>query len=295
MSKVDPNISPFKQFLPDEQTHPVVINSPHSGAYYPASFLKASRLGNLAIRRSEDFAVDQMVKHASDHGMPVMTATYPRAFLDLNREPYELDQAMFDDDLPDFANQRSIRVSGGLGTVPRVVAEGEPIYRDRMPVSDAIDRINAIYRPYHTALQYLLARTHVTFDTAVLLDFHSMPSSSIAAERGRRADIVLGDRYSTSCDPSVLLHAKSILVDLGYDVSINKPYAGGFITEHYGRPQNGLHALQIEINRGLYMDETRIQKAPEFDDLVENMSRFFGRFAELDFDSLSGTLPLAAE
>ncbi len=295
MTDKNANPEPFLQLLPKEQLMPVVVNSPHSGSFYPPSFVNSSRLGNLAIRKSEDFGVDELVRSAPLHGIPMLSATYPRAYVDVNREPYELDQVMFDGELPGFANKRSIRVSGGLGTIPRIVAEGEEIYAGKIPVEDALQRISSIYKPYHNALQNLIARTHVDFGQAVLIDFHSMPSSGALPEHGRRPDIVLGDRYSTSCAPSVVLHAKAVFSDLGYDVSINKPYAGGFITEHYGRPQSGLHALQVELNRELYMDEIRITKNRNFINLADDLSRFFSRFCELDFDTLAGQQSLAAE
>jgi N-formylglutamate amidohydrolase len=287
--------NPFNQTLPEEQRLPVVVSSPHSGANYPKSFLESSRLGNLAIRRSEDFAVDDLIKSAVTFGIPVHSATYPRAFVDVNREPYELDPSMFEGSLPEFANRRSIRVSGGLGTVPRIVAEGQEIYRGKIPVEEAMLRISTVYKPYHSALQNLIALTHVTFGKAVLIDFHSMPSTASMPENSRRPDIVLGDRYATSCDPAVLHFAKSIFNELGYQVMINKPYAGGFITEHYGRPQNGLHAMQIEINRELYMDEVRIVKNSNFDSLSGDLTYFFSQLTELDFDALAGSHPLAAE
>lgn len=287
--------NPYNQALPEKQLMPVVVSSPHSGANYPKSFLDSSRLGDLAIRRSEDFAVDDLIKSAVEFGIPVHAATYPRAFVDVNREPYELDPSMFEDSLPDFANRRSIRVSGGLGTVPRIVAEGQEIYRGKIPLEEAMRRISCIYKPYHSALQNLIALTHVTFGKAVLIDFHSMPSTANLPENTRRPDIVLGDRYATSCDPSVLHFTKSIFTELGYRVMINKPYAGGFITEHYGRPQNGLHAMQIEINRELYMDEVRIVKSQNFDSLANDLTHFFSRLSDVNFEALTGSHPLAAE
>ena len=169
------------------------------------------------------------------------------------------------------------------------------IYPHKISVEDALLRISDIYKPYHNALQNLLAKTHVDFGLAVLVDFHSMPSSGAVPEQGKRPDIVLGDRFSTSCDPSLVQHAKAVFSDLGYDVTVNKPYAGGFITEHYGRPLSGLHAIQIELNRELYMDEIRISKSRKFDGMATDVSRFFSRFSEFDFSALKGSQPLAAE
>ncbi|MEM7214446.1 MAG: N-formylglutamate amidohydrolase [Pseudomonadota bacterium] len=289
------NHSPFHLSCPLEQSAPIVANSPHSGRFYPENFLSNSRLNHLSIRKSEDFMVDEIAKNSVDHGIPLLSAVYPRAYLDVNREPYELDPSMFSERLPDHVNTRSIRVSSGLGTVPRIVSEGEEIYSYKLPTNEAFNRISNVYRPYHSALQNLLARTHVKFGLAVLLDIHSMPSSNAAPNGDRRGDIVLGDRFGSSCDPRILHHAKSVFKSMGYQVEINRPYAGGFITEHYGRPLKGLHALQIEINRALYMDEIRIRQSRHFEELVENFDRFFEEFAVMDMSGLQGSHPLAAE
>jgi N-formylglutamate amidohydrolase len=249
---------PFRIDGPAGQTVPFVFNSPHSGRFYPADFLAASRLDPQTIRRSEDLGVDALFEPVVALGAPLMRAVFPRAFLDVNREPFELDPNMFTDRLPAFANVRSLRVAGGLGTVPRVVADALEIYRAPLPVAEAMRRIEAIYKPYHEALRRLLARTHVAFGQAILIDCHSMPSTLRGGHGRLRPDFVLGDRFGTSCMPALAERAAAALKDLGYTVSRNKPYAGGFITEHYGRPARGLHTLQIEINRALYMDEEKL-------------------------------------
>jgi N-formylglutamate deformylase len=171
---------------------------------------------------------------------------------------------MFDGRLPSFANTRSMRVAGGLGTVARVVGESQEIYGQRIPVEDAIRRIEGLYKPYHRALRRLFARQHREFGAAVLIDCHSMPSTAGAKDERPRADIVLGDRYGTSCVPAVAEAIEALLRGRGYVVSRNKPYAGGFITEHYGNPAVGLHAIQLELNRALYMDERRYERAASF-------------------------------
>lgn len=247
---------PFEVLTPADQRLPFVFNSPHSGCQYPRSFLQASRLDERTIRRSEDAFVDQLFTHVVPLGAPMLRAHFPRAYLDVNREPYELDPKMFEDRLPPYANVRSIRVAGGLGTIARIVSDNQEIYRHRLPVSEALWRIEEIYKPYHTTLRRLLAQTHVTFGFAVLIDCHSMPSTVRHASTDTKPDFILGDRYGTSCAPELVDYASALLRSLGYKVSRNTPYAGGFITEHYGRPNRSLHALQIEINRGLYMDET---------------------------------------
>ena len=193
-----------------------------------------------------------------------MRAHFPRCYVDVNREPYELDPRMFDGRLPSFANTRSMRVAGGLGTVARVVGDAQEIYDQRIPIDDALRRIEGLYKPYHRALRRLLTRVHRDFGAAVLIDCHSMPSTAGAKDDRPRADIVLGDRYGTSCVPIVSEVVEATFRELGYAVSRNKPYAGGFITEHYGNPAAGLHAIQIEINRALYMDERRYERTASF-------------------------------
>ena len=257
--------------LPTEQTVPFVFNSPHSGRFYPADFLTSTCLDKNEIRRSEDLLVDRLFAPVIHLGAPLMSAVYPRAYLDVNREPYELDPKMFAGRLPSFANIRSLRVAGGLGTIPRVVSDTANIYRGPLSVEEAMRRIERIYRPYHDTLRRLLAQTHVAFGLAVLIDCHSMPSNIRGGSSRGRPDFVLGDRFGTSCMPELTDRAASTLTSLGYSVCRNKPYAGGFITEHYGRPARGLHVLQIEVNRGLYMDEYGLEPHPGFERLSSDL------------------------
>ncbi len=185
-----------------------------------------------------------------------MRARFPRAFLDLNREPFELDPQMFEGRLPDFANTRSLRVAAGLGVIPRVVGDAQPIYREPMPVETALKRIAALHRPYHARLAELLETAQRRFGFALLLDCHSMPSNS--PDVGG-CDIVLGDRYGSSAARWMVDTVEVALRAAGLVVRRNKPYAGGYITEHYGAPAAGRHALQVEINRSLYMDERALR------------------------------------
>jgi N-formylglutamate amidohydrolase len=216
--------------------------------------------------------VDEMFRPVVGCGAPLLRALYPRAYLDVNREPFELDPKMFSGQLPSFANSQSLRVAGGLGTIPKVVCDAATIYPARWPVDHALRRIDVIYRPYHDALRRLLAETHVAFGSAILVDCHSMPSTLRNGEGRLRPDFVLGDRFGTSCMPALVERAASSLRALGYSVRRNKPYAGGFITEHYGRPRRGLHALQIEVNRALYMDEEKLELHSGFAKLQKNLA-----------------------
>ncbi|MEZ5871075.1 MAG: N-formylglutamate amidohydrolase [Nitratireductor sp.] len=286
---------PFTVLAPAEQRVPFVFNSPHSGRNYTPQLMQKARLGRFAIRNSEDFRVDELFAGAVPLGCPMLLANFPRAFLDVNREPYELDPAMFSGQLPAYANTRSARVAGGLGTIARIVSETETIYATKLDVEDALERIETLYKPYHKALRLLLARTHVLFGHAVLVDCHSMPSAREGTGRKQRPDFVIGDRFGTSCSQQITWAACEYLSGLGFEVEINKPYAGGFITEHYGRPDNGIHAIQIEVNRGLYMNETTMEKRAGFDALAATITRFISRLVAIPDAGLAGTRPLAAE
>jgi len=284
----------FEVRQPAEQRVPFVFNSPHSGRFYPERFLAMSRLDRMAIRRSEDYFVEELFAGAVPLGAPMLMAHFPRAYLDVNREPYELDPRMFGERLPPHANSRSIRVAGGLGTIPRVVSEGIEIYGSRLPVTEAQSRIANIYKPYHQTLRDLLAQTHKHFGFAVLIDCHSMPASVRYGQDGIRPDFIIGDRFGTSASRDLSEAAAGILSGMGYLVTSNKPYAGGFITEHYGRPLKGLHALQIEVNRGLYMDEPTITKKASFHLLQEDIASFIAQLMSLP-DSCFFDYSIAAE
>lgn len=259
---------PFAVDEPVRHAIPFVFNTGHSGAVYPPSFLAASRLDGLSLRRSEDAHVDRLFAPVVRLGAPLLRANFPRAYLDVNREPYELDPRMFEGRLPPYANTRSMRVAGGLGTVPRVVADGQEIYQHRIPAAEAVARIETLYKPYHRALRTLIQRTAKTHGSCMLIDCHSMPSTSLGRE-DIKADVVLGDRYGTACTPTLIDAFEAQFQAHGFRVVRNKPYAGGFITEHYGEPNLGRHALQIEVNRALYMNEGSLAIHAGFDGLVE--------------------------
>jgi N-formylglutamate deformylase len=278
---------PFEVIEPAERRGPVIFNSPHSGCVYPRAFLTASRLDLGTLRRSEDCFVDELMIGVVARGYPLMRAHFPRCYVDVNREPYELDPRMFEGRLPSFANTRSMRVAGGLGTVARVVGDAQEIYDRRISVNDALRRIESLYKPYHRALRRLFTRVHRDFGAATLIDCHSMPSTTGGGKDERpRADVVLGDRYGTSCVAPVSETIESTLRSFGYAVSRNKPYAGGFITEHYGNPAAGLHTVQLEINRGLYMDERRFERSADFPRLAAHLEAMADRVAALPIDEL---------
>jgi len=250
---------------PETQTTPVVFASPHSGRCYPAEFLTASRLDPSGLRRSEDSFVDELFAAATGFGAPLVHATFPRAWCDPNREPWELDPSMFADALPSWVNTTSARVNAGLGTIARVVASGEAIYRRKLTFAEAERRIETCWKPFHDTIAALVAATRSRFGQCVLIDCHSMPSHVPVSGRGDRlADIVLGDAHGTTCAPDLTRFVERRLIDLGYRVRRNDPYAGGFITRHYGRPRDHVHALQIEIARDLYMNEARFERSLGF-------------------------------
>ena len=282
----------FEVLKPPIITVPLVFNSPHSGAVYPQSFLEASRLDPVTLRKSEDCFVDTLFAPALERGAPLLRAHFPRAFLDVNREPYELDPRMFEGRLPSFANSRSMRVAGGLGTIARIVGDQQEIYAHKMPVADALDRIERLYKPYHRTLRDLLREQQRRFGIAILIDCHSMPSVGAHRDEGQRADIVIGDRFGTSAAPFFVEIVENALRARGYRVGRNRPYAGGFITEHYGTPSNAIHAMQIEVNRGLYMDERALKPHDGFARLQADLD---GMIADLIAASGCGEQRLAAE
>ena len=236
----------------------LVFASPHSGGIYPPDMVAAVRLPVEALRASEDAFVDRIIGAAPGLGAALVLARFARAYIDLNREPWELDPAMFDDTLPDYAQSRTARVAAGLGAIPRVAGEGRPIYARKLTFAEARDRVELAHRPYHDALDRQLAAARVAHGAAILIDWHSMPAAAARGQRvrgGGVCDIVLGDRFGAACSPKLTGLVERELEAMGYSVARNAPYAGGYTTEHYGRPAKRTHALQIEINRALYMNE----------------------------------------
>lgn len=257
----------FEIMSPQQWTAPAVFNSPHSGRRFPTHFLKQSRLPQQALRKSEDCYIDELFMGCVDNGAPMLRALVPRSYIDLNREPYELDPRMFTTSLPGYVNTASPRVAGGLGTIPRIVAEGEEIYPGRIDFTDARQRIEQIYVPYHRTLTALTNEVMAKAGEVLLVDCHSMPSSAtshLTPAVTHTVDVVLGDRYGAACNEDLADSVEQSLRHHGLNVLRNKPYAGGFITQNHGAPHRGHHALQIEVNRCLYMDETTLEKTAGF-------------------------------
>jgi N-formylglutamate amidohydrolase len=267
----------------------LLFASPHSGDVYPEEMILASRLPVETLRASEDAFVDRIIAGAPILGAGTIRARFARAYVDLNREPWEMDPAMFDGDLPEYARGRSARVAAGLGTIPRVAGEGRPIYARKLTFGEAKNRVELAHRPYHDALDRQLAAARTAHGVAILIDWHSMPA---AAARGQRArgggpcDIVLGDRFGAACSPKLTALVERELETLGYRVTRNAPYAGGYTTEHYGRPAKRTHALQIEINRALYMNETTREPTEGLEKLTADAEALTRALAAMDLGEL---------
>jgi len=273
--------APFRLMEPDRLATSAVFNSPHSGRDYPAGLVRRSRLTRQGLRASEDVLVDVLFAAAPQHGAPLLAATAPRAWLDLNRAPADLDPALIKGVRPQGLNQR---VVAGLGVIPRVVSEGAEIYRGKIAREEAEARIRSVHEPYHAMLDKLLARARDAFGIAVLFDCHSMPSEALRAVprvQGRCPEIVLGDRFGAAASRALVRFTQRAFERGGFVVARNAPFAGGYITQRYGRPSQGVHAIQIEIDRGLYLDQVRLEPLPVFDEIRERLSQVIGELVEI--------------
>ena len=274
---IDP--PPFVLTRPD-RSGPLVFSSPHSGRHYPQSLMQASRLDSLSIRLSEDAHVDELIGSAPDQGIGLICATYGRAYVDINRAANELDPGMFDEAFAPVQGAGAARIAAGLGTIAKIVAEGREIYDRKLSLVEAVGRISQVHQPYHQALSGLLDQALDQHGHALLIDWHSMPSASIAKAG---CDFVLGDRYGSACSPVLTRLVDQTLTGMGFAVARNVPYAGGYTTEHYGRPMDGVHALQIEINRALYLDETQILPGLGFLPLQRALARLIQALSQTDW------------
>jgi N-formylglutamate amidohydrolase len=279
---------------PAQQRVPFVLASSHSGRHYPLRFLNMVQLDQWQIRRSEDCFVDELFAPSVSLGAPLLRAHFPRAYLDANREPLELDPSMFTMPLPMPVNATSPRVAAGLGIVPRLVGEGRSIYRGRIAPQEALMRIETCYFPFHRALKTLVDGTVRQFGHCVLIDCHSMPGQITHPEDGSQPDIIVGDRFGQSASADFVGAAIHLLREAGFRVSHNRPYAGGFITEHYGAPAHQVHAIQLEVSRRLYLDEARYRPAAGFHGVQTKLAQVMAELMALP-DRLFRTRPLAAE
>ena len=266
---------------PEKPQSCVVFNSPHSGSNYTEDFLASTKLDSLAIRSSEDAFVNELFMDAPKYGAYLLAARAPRAFIDLNRNANELDSALVRDVKRAPANAR---IAAGLGIIPRVVGSGQVVRTGKMPLAEAEARIAMFYTPYHDRLRDLIASQREQFGMAILLDCHSMPQKALDAAplvRGKLPDIVLGNRFGAACDRWIMDLVSQIFTAAGFVVARNAPFSGGYITQHYGRPTKGVHAIQIEINRALYMNELSVERSDAFEGFREILSEVTRRLAEI--------------
>jgi len=277
---------PFKIHRPTAQRVPFVFASPHSGRLYPAGFVAKSGLDPLTLRRSEDAYADALFGGVVALGTPLIAARFPRAFVDANRAERELDPSMFDAPLTMRADPPNARVQSGLGVIPRIVRDGAEIYRAKLDPRDAEQRLTRLYRPYHAALAGLVDETRRRFGIAIVVDCHSMPSAAAVP------DIVLGDRYGAAAPALLTGRAEAALERQGFSTVRNTPYAGGYTTHVYGRRDQYIHALQIEINRALYLDEERVERGPGFADVGARLTRALAELLDADLDALGRAAPV---
>lgn len=271
---------PIQVSMPQNWTIPVVFSSPHSGSQYPAHFVEESQLDIKDLRRSEDFAVHELFEAAADFGAPMIAANFPRAFCDVNREPYELDPEMFATPLPAYVNKLSPRVSAGIGTIPRIVSADYEIYSEPLTFEEAQTRLQSCYFPYHHELRRLLKLCHKEFGIALLVDCHSMPGQKTSAENTRTVstDIVLGNQFGRTCSIDIADHVERHFQKSGFTVKFNMPYAGGYITKSYANPERQIHSLQIEINRDLYMCRDQMALTPEAEKIKAALTSLISSF-----------------
>ncbi len=281
----------YNLILPDQPTSSVVFASPHSGREYPWSFLRQTVLDKNVIRSSEDAFVDRLFDCAPEFGAPFLVAGAPRAFVDLNRSPDELDPALIEGVEKRGHNPR---VASGLGVIPRVVANGRAIYRGKLSQDEVQRRITDYWQPYHNVLQDLLDQAHTHHGKAILVDCHSMPHEAmdgIARSGARRPEIVLGDRFGAAASGDVIDRIESAFASAGFVVTRNAPFAGAYITQAYGRPSRHQHAVQIEIDRAIYMNEQLIRPNNNFKAFRASLRNVIAEIAEIG----QARMPLAAE
>jgi N-formylglutamate deformylase len=281
----------FDVLLPSSPTSCVVFASPHSGRDYTWSFMRKTVLNEHAIRSSEDAFVDQLFECAPQFGAAFLKAGAPRAYVDLNRARDELDPALIEGVRRIAHNPR---IASGLGVIPRVVANGRAIYRGKMSQAEAQERIEKYWVPYHDRLQMLLNASHDRHGQTVLIDCHSMPHEAMdgVARAGiRRPDVVLGDRFGAAAGGDVVDRIEAAFADAGFIVTRNAPFAGAYITQAYGKPAKGQHAVQVEIDRSLYMNEQLIRPNGDFEAVQAALHRVVKEVAQIG----SGRIPLAAE
>ena len=288
-----PDPIPVKLFEPARPASFAVFASPHSGRVYPAARVARAQVSGAALRSSEDAYVDLLLEGAPAHGAPLITTEVPRAFVDFNRAPDELDPALIEGVARSGVNPR---VASGLGVIARVVAGGRPIYAGMLTQDEARARLRACWHPYHDALSGLLARQRQRHGQVLLCDVHSMPHEALSglARRGAgRPEVVLGDRFGASCRPDLMAAIEGVFARAGLRVARNAPFAGAFVAQRYGNPATGVSVVQIEIDRALYLDESRVEPGPGFDAFRALMAGIVAEIATIC--AAQGPMEMAAE
>lgn len=284
----------FDLFMPSHRSTSVVFASPHSGRDYGWTFLHRSVLDERTIRSSEDAFVDRLFEAAPEHGAPLIAARAPRAFIDLNRGPEDLDPALVRGVKRAGHNPR---VNAGLGVIPRVVAGGRAIYRGKLTLAEAQARLQEHWHPYHARVKALIAESSALFGEAILVDCHSMPHEAVESfcRTGTvKPEIVVGDRFGASAGAEVVERIECAFRNAGFKVGRNTPFAGAYMAQAYGRPVRGHHVVQIEIDRSLYMDEAKIEPNGRFDEIRDILGKITAEIAAIGRDG-ADEMPLAAE
>ena len=273
---------PFHLTLPIGARGPFVFASPHSGGVYPADLGAAAGLSRASLRSAEDALVDRLISAGPDHGAALIAGRLSRAYVDLNRDPAELDPVLIED-CP--GAEVTAKVAAGFGVIPRRTGDGATLYDRRLTLAESRSRLEAVHAPYHTALAGLMQDAHRRLGVAILIDWHSMPSRA-AGGQGRTTrgpDVILGDRHGAACRARLTRRLRALFEGAGWRVGLNRPYAGGYSTQLWGRPDEGFQAVQIELNRALYLDEKTLEPSGDFTRCEAVLDRVIGAVCAEDW------------
>lgn len=278
-------LSPYPAVIikkPQKTAVPIVVSSPHSGEKYFPDFLEMTRLSLRELQQTEDRFVDRLFEHVPEVGGTLLTTEFPRVWCDVNRDCRELDPGMFRPALSSEGLLQSAKVRAGFGVIPRCASQSRSIYTHCLPAEDVHQRLQLAWLPYHEALTQLLKELRKEFGMVILLEAHSMPR----LPQARASDMVVGDVHGKSCSPALTATVEQYLLQLGYEVRRNVPYAGGYITSHYGRPAEGIHALQLEICRSRYLNPATLQPSRGFQQMQKDMAGLLDMLVDFAEDYL---------
>ncbi|RZJ79209.1 MAG: N-formylglutamate amidohydrolase [Brevundimonas sp.] len=257
----------------------LVFASPHSGDLYPDDLDADPALTDASLRSAEDALVDRLIAAGPARGATLVLARFGRAYVDLNRDPTDLDPQLIEG----LAHPASPRSAAGYGVIPRLTGDGRSLYTRRLTPSEAAMRLDRVHTPFHAALAAEMSAARERYGQAVLIDWHSMPERATRAPGGPRGpDVVLGDRHGSSCTVALTRTLRAAFEALGWTVALNHPYAGGWTTQHWGRPDEGFHAVQIELNRALYFDEAERRPGPGWSRTEKGVARVIAALSTAD-------------